>query len=124
MHKDIRSVREHYAAIRDLISQNEGGRDEPAARVHVALLCGAAITALDDFECRQRLRIIERHAAELYSAHGHHKWDREHMSGAQYLRLQIFIALEAVNTRLFIVEAIRDRFSRPAEDAAPQPPSI
>jgi hypothetical protein len=31
------------------------------------------------------------------------------MSGADYLRLQIFIALEGVNTRLFFLDALRDR---------------
>ena len=29
------------------------------------------------------------------------------MSGADYLRLQILIALEALNTRLFFLEALR-----------------
>jgi len=31
------------------------------------------------------------------------------MSGADYLRLQILIALEAVNTRLFYIDALRGR---------------
>jgi hypothetical protein len=31
------------------------------------------------------------------------------MSGADYLRLQILIALEVVNTRLFMIDALRNR---------------
>jgi hypothetical protein len=31
------------------------------------------------------------------------------MSGADYLRLQILISLEALNTRLFFLQALRDR---------------
>ena len=88
MYKDIREVREHYAALRDLIAQNPGGRDA---------------------ECRQRLRLVDQHAAALFSGEEHRKWDRPQMTGADYLRLQILIALEGVNTRLFFLSAMRDR---------------
>src|SRR4029453_14288364 len=98
------------------------GREDMISRFQVAVRCEAAIDALDDFECRLRLRAVDRHAAALYSADEHRKWDRQHMSGADYLRLQIFIALEAVNTRLFFLEAMRDRASAPI--AALQQPSI
>ena len=109
MYKDLRDVREHYAALRDLIAHTAGGRDDAVARAKVAVVCEAAVAALDDPECRQRLRAVERHAAELFSGAEHRKWDRKHMSGADYLRLQIFIALEGVNTRLFFLDALRDR---------------
>ena len=109
MYKDLSDVREHYAALRDVIAQTPGGRDDPTTRSKVGVLCEAAIAALDDPECRQRLRAVERHAAELFSSAEHRKWDRKHMSGADYLRLHIFIALEGVNTRLFFLGAFRDR---------------
>lgn len=123
MHKDIRQVREHYAALRDLIAQQLGGRDDVATRAQVSVLCEAAIATLDDGECRQRLRAVDRHAAELFSDDQHRKWDREHMSGAAYLRLQILIALEAVNTRLFFLEALRDRAPQPGAGAQ-RPPAV
>jgi hypothetical protein len=116
VYKDIRQVREHYAALRDLVSHGPGGRDDVVARARVSVLCEAAIAALEDPECRQRLRAIEGHAAELFSAQDHRKWDRPKMSGADYLRLQIMIALEAVNTRLFFLDALRDR-ATPAASA-------
>ena len=122
MYKDIRQVREHYAALRDLIAQHAGGRDDVATRAQVAVICEAAIAALDDSETRQRLRALERHAAELFSDDQHRKWDREHMSGADYLRLQIFISLEAVNTRLFFLGALLDR-SRPLPPVE-RPPAV
>ena len=109
MHKDLREVREHYAALRDLISQNPGGREDLATRAKVSVLCEAAIAALQDPECRLRLRLLDRHAAELFSGGEHRKWDRPQMTGADYLRLQILIALEGVNTRLFFLDAMRDR---------------
>ena len=40
------------------------------------------------------------------------------MSGADYLRLQILIALEAINTRLFFIDALRARSLLPDEHAA------
>lgn len=125
MYKDIRQVREHYAALRDVIAQRAGGRDDAATRTQVAVLCAAAIGALDDSETRQRLRAVYRHAAELFSGDQHQKWDREHMSGAHYLRLQIFIALEAVNTRLFFLDTLRDRGGVGAAVAGPlRPPAV
>jgi hypothetical protein len=52
-------------------------------------------------------------AGDVYSRSGHQKWDRGSMSGADYLRLQILIGLEAVNTRLFFIENARDRVHVP-----------
>jgi len=124
VYKDLRDVREHYAAIRDLISQTPGGCHDAAARGKVAGLCEAAIAALDDPECRQRLRAVDRHAAELFSSAGHRKWDRQKMSGADYLRLQIFIALEGVNTRVFFLDAMRDRGCALPGAGALQTPSV
>jgi hypothetical protein len=109
VYKDIREVREHYAALRDLIAQNPGGREDAATLGNVSVLCEAAIAPLHDPECRQRLRLVDRHAAALFSGDEHRKWDRPQMSGADYLRLQVMIALEGVNTRLFFLDAMRDR---------------
>ena len=123
MYKDIRQVREHYAALRDVIAQRVGGRDDATTRTQVAVLCAAAVGALDDSETRQRLRAVHRHANELFSNDQHQKWSREHMSGADYLRLQIFIALEGVNTRLFFLDTLRDRSRVAAAVADPLRPS-
>lgn len=119
MYKDLIEVREHYAALRDLIAQNASGREDAATRARVAVLCEAASAALDDPECRQRLRTVARHADELFSATDHRKWNRRQMTGAEYLRLQILIALEAVNTRLFFLDAMRDRTTAAATPGSP-----
>jgi hypothetical protein len=119
VYKDIQEVREHYAAIRDLIAQNPGGRDDAATLGNVSVLCEAAIAALQDPECRQHLRLVDQHAAQLFSGEEHRKWDRPNMTGADYLRLQILIALEAVNTRLLSLG--RDRDIRPSAHRAGAP---
>jgi hypothetical protein len=120
-HKDIREVRECYAALRELVIQNNGGWDDVESRSRMARLCHAGIAALDDPECRERLGTVQAQAAELFSREGHLKWTRKNMSGADYLRLQILIALEALNTRLFFIDAMRNRASsqQPGENLGP-----
>ena len=104
---DIREVRGHYSTLRDLVIQHPGGWDDAEARAKVGRLCGASIAAIEDRECHDRLRSVLAQAADLFSREGHRKWQRKNMSGADYLRLQILIALEALNTRLFFIETQR-----------------
>jgi hypothetical protein len=108
-HNDLKEVREHYGALRDLVIQNPGGWDDVVTRGRITALCDEAKAALDDAECLERLGAVEKQAAELYSAQAHEKWARKNMSGADYLRLQILISLEALNTRLFFLQTLRDR---------------
>jgi len=120
-YKDLREVRNCYTALRELIIRTNGGWDDVESRAKVAGLCNAGVGALDDAECRERLRAVQAQAAELFSRDGHLKWTRKNMSGADYLRLQILIALEALNTRLFFIDTLRSRASsqQPDEDLAP-----
>jgi hypothetical protein len=120
-YKDLREVRNCYTALRELIIRTNGGWDDVESRAKVAGLCNAGVAALDDAECRDRLRAVQTQAAELFSREGHLKWTRKNMSGADYLRLQILIALEALNTRLFFIDTLRSRASsqKPDEDLAP-----
>ena len=107
--KDLNEVRELYKRLRELVIQNPGGWDDAASRERIQALCNAGIAALADVECQDQLRAVEEQARELYSRGGHRAWQRSNMSGADYLRLQILIALEAVNTRLFFIDALRGR---------------
>ena len=56
----------------------------------------------------EHLRLVLAQARELFSRDAHLKWGRRSMTGAEFLRLQMLIALEALNTRLFNLEALRD----------------
>src|SRR5687767_16014786 len=107
--KDIKLVREQYATVRDLVIRNPGGWDDGDSRTKAERACEAATAALHDAECHERLRAVVAQTRDLYSAENHAKWARRNMSGADYLRLQILIALEAVNTRLFFIDALRAR---------------
>ena len=108
-YNDLKEVRQRYGALRDIVIQNPGGWADVASRTRIMRLSEEAKAALDDAECRERLRAVEEQSAELYSAGGHRKWARKNMSGADYLRLQILISLEALNTRLFFLQTLRDR---------------
>ena len=109
MHKDLKQLREYYATLRELVIHRSGGWDDAESRSKVEALCAAGISALDDAECRERLRSVVAQANDLFSEDGHQKWARKNMSGADYLRLQILIALEALNTRLFFIDTLRSR---------------
>jgi hypothetical protein len=110
-YRDLHEVRNCYAALRELVTQKHGGWNDVDACAEVERLCRAGIAALDDAECQERLRAVQAQASELFSRFGHLRWARKKMTGAEYLRLQILIALEALNTRLFLVETQRDRTS-------------
>ena len=114
---DLEEVRKQYSALRDLVIRNPGGWNDVASRERVVHLCDRAIEALDDTECTQQLRRVQSQAAALYSEEEHAKWQRKSMTGADYLRLQILIALEVVNTRLFMIDALRNRAATAAEQA-------
>ena len=109
---DLTEVRECYSRLRELVIHNPGGWEDVDSRAKVDRLCEAGIVALDDTECRERLRAVRTQARELFSRDGHLKWTRRNMSGADYLRLQILIALEAVNTRLFFIDTLRAHTSQ------------
>ena len=120
---DLNEVREYYSTLRELIILNPGGWDDAESRARVGELCGAGKAALADDECQNRLARVEAQAAELYSRDKHHKWTRRSMSGADYLRLQILIVLEALNARLLLLEALRKRarasLQQPGEGLSP-----
>jgi hypothetical protein len=109
--KDILTLRNCYSALREFVIRNPGGSDDADMRAKVERLCEAGAATLDDAEVRERLRSVLWRARDMYSSDGHRKWERPHMSGAEYLRLQILIDLEGLNTRLFFIDARRERAS-------------
>ena len=116
---DLKALRTCYSRLRDLVIQNSGGWDDAQTRARIETLCQGGMDALDDAECRERLRAVLAQAAELFSCDGHNKWARKNMSGADYLRLQMLISLEALNTRLFFIDTLRSRKGLQAETTHP-----
>jgi hypothetical protein len=64
---DLTEVRDCYARLRELVIHNAGGWDDVDSRSKVERLCKAAMDALEDTECQERLRTVLTQASELYS---------------------------------------------------------
>ena len=108
---DLKELRACYSRLRDLVIQNSGGWDDAQTRARIETLCQGGMDALDDAECRAQ--------ALAALGDGHNKWARKNMSGADYLRLQMLISLEALNTRLFFIDTLRSRKGLQAETTHP-----
>ena len=65
----------------------------------------AASRAADDPECAGMMRSADRYALDLFSVSGYQNWATRELSGAEFLRLQIFRVLEAFRDRLLHLRA-------------------
>jgi hypothetical protein len=104
---DLDDARKDHATLLELIIHHQGGWADRAALRKVVESCRAAMSAMDDAECRQQIAIVVKYAADLFSEQAHRKWDRGQTRGADFLRLEIMKALHAFNVRLAVIEAAR-----------------
>jgi hypothetical protein len=105
MFSDIDDARAHHAALRHIV-QNHAGAGVTAdlrALRRVLELCRRAAAAIDDRYCRDKLRLVEDFAAEMF-CHGEAR--------AQFLRQRILDALELFHSRLYSLETLRRRTIR------------
>jgi hypothetical protein len=103
---DLDAAREQHAALREIFYSADGSLDAQLLR-RVEALCRRASAATDDAYCQQEMRLVAGYAAELLTQQGHHKYESESLSGAEFLRLQIVKALDSFHSRLFSLEAMR-----------------
>jgi hypothetical protein len=111
MYPDIDEARGHHAALRQIVDRHAGAATDYRALRRVLDLCRRAAEAIDDRYCRDKLRLIEDFAAEMFSHSEHARWDRDSVSGAQFLKQQILDALELFNSRLYSLETLRRKTS-------------
>src|SRR5262245_23965250 len=95
MYPDIDQARVFHAGLRTIIDRDVGSGSDYRALRRVLELCRRAAAAIDDRYCREKLRLAEDFAAELFS-HGE--------SRAEFLKHQILAALELFNSRLYSLE--------------------
>ena len=105
MDTNVALVREHLAALQDLVRKHSAGGPDWRTLRRVVSLCHEASDALDDDYCRAKLHVVSEYCAELFSSPEHGRWRRESMSGAVFLTLQILNALELCSSRLYSLEA-------------------
>lgn len=112
MYPDIDEARAHHASLRQLVERHSGAASDFRALRRVLDLCQRAADTMDDRYCRDKLRLVEDFAAELFAHSEHDKWQRESMSGADFLKAQILGALELFHSRLYSLEALRRSTAR------------
>jgi hypothetical protein len=98
MYSDIDDARAHHAALRHIVQNHAGPAVDFRALRRVLELCRRAASAIDDRYCRDKLRLVEDFAAELF-CHGE--------SRAEFLRQRILDALELFHSRLYSIETLR-----------------
>jgi hypothetical protein len=108
VYSDIDEARAQHAALKLIVERHAGAPDYRALR-RALELCRRANAAIDDRYCRDKLRLIEDFAAEMFSHSEHRKWDRDSTPGGQFLKQQILDALELFSSRLYSLETLRRR---------------
>lgn len=98
MYPDIDEARNLHAGLKALVDRHVGDAPDYRALRRMLDLCRRAASAVDDRYCRDKVRLVEDFAAELFS-HGE--------SRAQYLKQQILCALELFHSRLYSIEILR-----------------
>lgn len=91
--------------MRALIIHNLGGHENGEALSMLREMSRKAAAAIDDVDCKPLLSSVENDGADLFSKSGHLKWATTHVSGANFLRLQILRELDAFEARLLQLEA-------------------
>ena len=107
MNTDLEQARSHHAILRQLVERHSGAATDFRALRRVLDLCRRAAEVIDDRYCREKLRLVEDFAAEMFSHSEHDKWQRDSLSGAEFLKAQILGALELYQSRLYSIEMRR-----------------
>jgi len=112
MHSDLDEARTHHASLRQIIDRHSGAASDFRALRRVLDLCRRAADAIDDRYCREKLRLVEDFAAEMFAHSEHDRWQRESISGTDFLKQQIVGALELFSSRLYSIEMLRRSSAR------------
>jgi hypothetical protein len=111
MYSDIDEARAQHAAIKQIVERYVGEMSAPRgdyrALRRVLELCRRAAAAVDDRYCREKMRLVEDFAAELFS---------QAATRGAFLKREILNALELFNSRLYSLETGRRKNRLP--DAA------
>lgn len=97
MYSDIDEARAQHAALKLIVERHAGSADMRALR-RVLELCRRASATIDDRYCRDKLRLVEDFAAEMFSRGA---------GRVDFLKQQILNALELFHSRLYSLEALR-----------------
>ena len=100
---DLQEARGLHASLRHIVERHSGAASDFRALRRVLDLCRRAAEAIDDRYCRDKLRLVEDFAAEMFS----HAESR-----TQFLKQQSLSALELVHSRVYSLEMLRRSTAR------------
>ena len=100
-----------------ILAEHPGGRRQKAVLAVVRESCAAASKAVHDLVFNDRLRELEVYATDLFSTSAHHKWSRQEVTGAEWLRFQIYRTCNALDTRLRMLRQAREARGLEEQDA-------
>jgi hypothetical protein len=102
MYSDIDEARAQHELLRQIVERHAGAADYRALR-RLLEYCRRAAAAVDDRYCRDKLRLVEDCAAEMFS-HGEER--------TAFLKQRILDALELFASRLYSLEVVRRSAAR------------
>lgn len=103
MYSDIDDARSQHDLLRQLVERHAGAAADYRALRRLLEYCRRAAAAIDDRYCRDKLRLVEDFAAEMFS-HGEER--------TAFLRQKILDALELFASRLYSLEVVRRSAAR------------
>jgi hypothetical protein len=122
---DIQKTLELLLQLRSLFETRAGGSEDLASLRRVRELGTMATREVPDVYCRIRLGELENYADALFSDRKHQRWARRSASGVLSLRHKSYATLDALERRLHLILAARQRavgkavLERAAEDPGP-----
>ena len=95
-----------------------GGRPDATTLLRVRALCAIASRSVSDTDLKAKMGQVENYAGVLFSDRKHQRGARQPVPGAEALRRQVFATLDAFDTRLHDVAAMRQAASAAIQSEA------
>jgi hypothetical protein len=104
---DIAEAQKLQNQLKAIFQSHPGGRADAATLLRVRALCALASRSVGDSYLKAKMGQVEHYADALFSDRKHQRWARQPLSGAMYLRRQVFAVLGALDTRLHDMVGMR-----------------
>ena len=104
---DIVQARKVQQQLKAIFQLRAGGRTDAATLLRVRALCAIASRTVKDSDLKAKMGQVENFAGALYSERKHQRFAKDPLTGVAYLRRQVFAVLDAYDTRLQDMVAVR-----------------
>jgi hypothetical protein len=104
---DLLQARKVQQQLKAIFQLRAGGRTDAATLMRVRALCAIASRTVKDSDLKAKMGQVENFAGALFSERKHQRFAKEPLSGVAYLRRQVFAVLDAYDTRLQDMVAVR-----------------